>query len=200
MATAPVVKELSEAVLATFGDTGGGGAQGLAPLQETRDELAARGREEMATEGFETEPLVVETFLEMRYAGQSYELSVPVESLEPTESVPLFHDAHRERYGHADASRAVEVVTMRVRLVLPAEIGNRKTEDEKLVVTAGHKTREVWFGGEKMKASVYERKELKPGGTFEGPAVVVQMDSTTVVPPGWRAEVDGAGNLVLEPS
>jgi N-methylhydantoinase A len=201
MATAPVVKEMSAAVMIAFGgEANVVGAHDDAPLRETRDALEARGREEMNTEGFATEGLVVETFLEMRYAGQSYELSVPVESLEPGEFVPRFHDAHRERYGHADASRAVEVVTMRVRLVLPAVVENRKTKSEKRVVTAGHKTREVWFGGEEIKAAVYDREGLKPGGTFEGPALVVQMDSTTVVPPGWRAQVDGAMNLILEPS
>jgi N-methylhydantoinase A len=200
MATAPVLKELSAAVMATFGGDAGVGAQGLALLREVRDKIETTGRSELVEEGFATERLVVETFFEMRYAGQSYELSVPVESLEPTEFVPLFHDAHRELYGHADASRAVEVVTMRVRLVLPAVVGNRKTEDEKREESASDITRKVWFGGEEMKVALYDRKALAPRDRLAGPAIVVQMDSTTVVPPAWSAEVDAERNLVLEPS
>jgi N-methylhydantoinase A/oxoprolinase/acetone carboxylase beta subunit len=58
----------------------------------------------------------------------------------------------------------------------------------------------VWFGEVTPKAVMtpfFEREGLEAGQTLRGPAVVVQMDCTTVVAPGWRAEVDGVGNLVL---
>jgi N-methylhydantoinase A len=165
-----------------------------------RDELNAGGRSELADEGFALDGLRTETLLEMRYAGQSYELSVPVESLEPGEFLPLFHAAHRERYGHAEESRAVEVVTMRVRLVMGgSEVGNRRSEVRGRKASPAHSaTREVCFGGEALETAVYERPALAAGHRFVGPAIVVQMDSTTVVPPGWRAAVDSGGNLLLE--
>ncbi len=59
---------------------------------------------------------------------------------------------------------------------------------------------EVWFGGKSESSRIYDRGVLRPGARFDSPAIVVQMDATTAVPPGWRAEVDGMGNLVLEPS
>ena len=57
--------------------------------------------------------------------------------------------------------------------------------------------RAVWFGEETSDA-VYERERLRAGNRIQGPAIVVQMDSTTAIPPGWQAVVDEVGNLVLE--
>jgi N-methylhydantoinase A len=56
----------------------------------------------------------------------------------------------------------------------------------------------VWFGGEQMEAAVYQRSALASGDSFAGPALVHQLDTTTLVPPGWGCEVDAAGNLILE--
>jgi N-methylhydantoinase A len=58
--------------------------------------------------------------------------------------------------------------------------------------------RAVWFDRPRRTA-VYERARLAPGSTIRGPAIVVQMDATTAVPPGWRGAVDGLGNLLLSP-
>jgi len=58
--------------------------------------------------------------------------------------------------------------------------------------------RPVAFGGQWIETAVYRRDRLRPGHAFPGPAVVAQMDATTVIPPGWRARVDGYGNLVVE--
>ena len=200
MATAPVVKDLSAPVMAVLGGNAGVGAPRHvgAPL---RDGLESRGRKELKDEGFSLEHLAIQTLLEIRYAGQSYELSVPVDSLAPDEFVPRFHATHQERYGHSDASRAVEVVTLRVKLVLPGLVTGPKGETGKgkrRVASPVLIGREIWFDGEPARTSVYERAQLSPGSTFRGPAIVVQMDSTTAVPPGWRAEVDAASNLVLE--
>jgi len=224
MATAPIVKNLSAAVMLTVeGDSGVGArhseggierdvsrisgpvagsdrvssASPLRGLAAMLDELERRGRKELKAEGFSLTGLAVDTFLEMRYAGQSYELSVRPESLAADVFLPAFHSAHHERYGHSDATRPVEIVTMRVKLMLPAmEMRNRKGE----MRASKPRRREVWFGGEAAPTPVYGRSQLEPGARLAGPAVVVQMDSTTAVPPGWRGEVDGSGNLVVEPS
>jgi N-methylhydantoinase A len=199
MATAPVVKDLSAAVIAVVGSDASVGAQGLAPL---RDDLELRGRKELEAERFSLEDLTRQTFLEMRYAGQSYELSVPVESLAPDEFVPRFHAAHHARYGHSDPTRAVEIVTLRVKLVLPSPLmGSVKGEmgkGKQRVASPALIKREIWFDGKPARTAMYERAQLAPGDSFRGPALVVQMDSTTAVPPDWRADVDAAGNLVLE--
>src|SRR5690606_15829093 len=58
---------------------------------------------------------------------------------------------------------------------------------------AGHAR--AWFGSTEAETPVYARAELVPGDRLEGPAIVAQLDTTTLVPPGWRADVDGGGNL-----
>jgi N-methylhydantoinase A/oxoprolinase/acetone carboxylase beta subunit len=174
-----------------------------------RDEIEARGRAELKAEGFPRRAKV-ETVLDMRYAGQSYELPVRVRSLEPGVFLPLFHRAHRERYGHSDASRAVEVVNMRVKLVVTAQIGapspvGRGPSGEGRPYASREKPtpierRDVWFGEGAPKAietPFFDRERLEAGQRLRGPALAVQMDCTTVVAPGWRAEVDGLGNLVM---
>lgn len=200
MATAPVVKDLSEALLTSVraGDTSWTRVKGR--LTRARDRLAARGRRELEREGFDLDGLSAHTILDMRYLGQSYELAVHVDDLAPERFLPLFHAAHAERYAYSDPERPVEVVTLRVKLTLPVRTPDA---DRKPVRHASRRpapwTRsEIWFGERALSAPVYDRAELAPGAAVRGPALVAQMDSTTVVPPGWRGAVDGQGNLVLE--
>jgi N-methylhydantoinase A len=203
MATAPIVKDLSAAAMVIVGGKASASTQGLARL---RDELAARGREALKDEGFSLGGLTDRTFLEMRYAGQSYELSIPVESLAPSHFLPRFHSAHQELYGHSDSARPVEIVTLRLKLVLPppaalnsGEAPIRKppfTRDGPRRSATGR--RQIWFDGKPVNTPVIARDDLAPNETLRGPALVVQMDSTTVILSGWRAQVDAARNLVLE--
>ena len=136
----------------------------------------------------------------MRYAGQSFELPVATDSLDPATFVPLFHATHQGRYGHSDTSRPVEVVNLRVKLLLPGPpIGATRSLHPRHTnspTPAG--LQDVWFEGETMRTAIYDRAELSPGTAFTGPAVATQMDSTTVLPPGWRAVADGWENLLLE--
>jgi N-methylhydantoinase A len=155
----------------------------------------------LAGEGFSLRGLWVETALDMRYAGQSHELPLVVRSLAPERFVPAFHRAHNARFGHADDSRAVEVVNVRVKLLLPAPVGARQAAP----VRVGARQRsakaaergDVWFEGRALSTPLYERGSLLSGMAVAGPAVVTQLDCTTVISPGWAGRVDGAGNLVL---
>jgi N-methylhydantoinase A len=172
----------------------------LRVLARKRDELEQRGRKELESDGFGLEGLAVQVFLDMRYAGQSYELAIPSESIVPADFLPAFHAAHHARFGHSDPSRAVEVVNIRVKLLLPGIAKrSRKGESGKRMAkpAAASNQREVWFEGKPEVTSVYDRSDLLPGLRFQGPAVVTQMDSTTAVPPGWQGDVDEMGNLIL---
>jgi N-methylhydantoinase A len=228
MATAPIVKDIAAAVMLRIeGATGVGASHSVwetrsgqshdgsqheetrvkrddsarRVLTRKRDELVDRGRSELQSEGFRPIEVAVQLSLDMRYAGQSYELAVPCESLAPADFLPAFHSAHLVRFGHSDPSRAVEVINLRVKLVLPATTARKaKGEMRKEARSTVSIKREVWFGGKPVGAALYERDELLPGCRFGGPAVVSQMDSTTVVPPGWEGEVDSMSNLVLTPA
>jgi N-methylhydantoinase A len=107
-----------------------------------------------------------------------------------------FHAAHLQRYGHADPNRPVECVSARVRVTLPPPPVRLTADVEDGDPRAG--TAPVWCAGRRRRAAVLLRERLRPGERYDGPAVVVQMDATTLIPPGWRATVDEMANLVLE--
>jgi N-methylhydantoinase A len=206
MATAPIVKELAASVMVRLE----GSASGchIERLRRVRDELEARGRSELKSEKFALRRLRVETILDMRYAGQSFELPVTGRSLRPERFLKAFHRAHQERYGHSDTTRVVEVVNMRVKLILPAggpTVSPLAGDKERLrkYTPKPVERREVWFGDGStgpVSTPFFERSALAPGAWLQGPAVVTQMDCTTVLPPGWSAQVDGFRNIVMQPA
>jgi N-methylhydantoinase A len=134
----------------------------------------------------------LDRLLDVRYAGQSYEVTVPYAPRWPAD----FHTRHRRLFGHAAPDRPLEVVTLRVRargerLRLPPERAPRGT-------AARPATRRVYFDGRAMSATVYRRDELSAGRRLRGPAVICEYSATTLVPPGWRLLVEPLGGLVLE--
>jgi N-methylhydantoinase A len=201
MANAPVVNEQATAVHRTYPAA----AHGEDRILRTRFTwMETRARASMKRDGIPPGKATVVRTLEMRYKGQSYELPVTTESADPAHFLPLFHSAHQARYGHSGLERSVEVVTARLCLSVPSAAATMPTPS---VRRRRYMPREigsanVGFGlpGHITRpgTAFYERSELRPGAEFEGPAVVVQMDSTTVVSPGWSARVDAFENLVLE--
>jgi N-methylhydantoinase A len=134
--------------------------------------------------------------LDLRYAGQGYELNVPGTA----KFVREFHDTHRQRYGHADESKQVEVVTLRLRITTPAE----KMEFLPLQPGNGDPSRAlidcrpVIFDSTRHSTGLYDRERLEAGDRLQGPAIIVEYSATTVVPPGCSVEVDRFGNLLIE--
>ena len=193
--------------------------------------LEKRGRDELVAEGLEPSTLRFERLADLRYVGQGFELAVPVVSSDRrrrgrgdadgslakmrstathlvagaeqlvTPVAQTFHEAHEHRYGYADETRAVEVVTVRVRAIARTdrpELERRETgaEDPGEAVMGSH---EVVVDGSAVGARLIDRDRLLPGNAFEGPAVVVEYSTTTFVPPGARCRVDELGNLVIDP-
>jgi N-methylhydantoinase A len=201
MAAADVTRDYSQAFLATVGpdDSDGGLAARLAAAYEA---LEKRARAEMRAEGRPGDTLPLERAADLRYAGQSHELTVPVEEPAPAALLGRFHALHQERYGYSDADSTVEVVTLRLRAVSPVEgpLLEPLAGGGPDATPARIGERSVWFStqGGAVEAAVYDRERLLAGNVLVGPALVLQVDSTTVVPPGWQGVVDGWGNLVLE--
>lgn len=157
--------------------------------------LVAQARAEMAAEGY-PEPLLRRS-LDMRYTGQSHELTV---AYEPGTLPGRFHEAHRQRYGYEQPGAGVEIVTLRLQAVAALEPPSlpRQEPGAADASDALDGQREIWFEGEPRPAALYRRDRLRAGHRFQGPAIVVQYDTTTIVPPGWGAVVDGGLNLILE--
>ncbi len=169
-----------------------------APLARVFAWLEQHGRREMAAEGFSPVRLRVARYLDLRYVGQGYELTVPAAG----DFLAAFHRSHERRYGYADPARPVEVVTVRARfsgaVAKPALPRSRASgPDARRAIVA---QRRAIFAGASLRplaTPVYDRAQLGAGNRFAGPAIVVEYSATTLIPSRWRARVDGYGNLIL---
>ncbi len=163
-----------------------------------RDALAEAGRE--ASAQLDRPGADIEWALDVRYLGQSYELTVDLDGIESDESFERaradFHALHETRFAHQDASAPVEVVN--VRATARAATGATAPEPRFEAEGAPPTTVEAWFDGRAQSARLVDRASLRPGDRLDGPALVAQFDSTTVIAPGWAATVDEQGNLLLE--
>jgi len=181
----------------------------LMPLEtssEARVERVFAELEAQAGEDLEDEPLfgaaVLRRRLSVRYAGQSFELSVPY-AASSAEVLSAFTRLHRERYGYAAIGRPVEIVHVRLRATLPRlhrpDLVPKWPEPERTECQ-----REVWFGAgagvtnvAPVTATVSWRPSLNRGDIVPGPALLEQYDTVTVIPPNWVARVDDSFSLLL---
>ena len=145
----------------------------------------------------------VELSLDLRYVGQNFELAVPVAIEALPDAAGLrehFFAAHEAAYGYCNPHDPVEVVNFR----LTARGRLHRPPPPEPATTTGAapervEEREVWFGADAaVTTPVFERAALAPGQQFMGPAVIEQLDATTLVFPDDRASIDAAGNLLIE--
>ncbi|MDP7612855.1 MAG: hydantoinase/oxoprolinase family protein [Dehalococcoidia bacterium] len=153
-------------------------------------------------------PPFFERAVEMRYWGQSFELNLPTPKEKTVNDVWLnkliesFHKAHEKTYGFRADNELIEIVNLRVTTVGKITRPRMKELEKKGgdVSIALKGTREVYFDeqGGMLETPVYNRESLNAGMIFSGPGIIEESDSTTVIPPGWMAEVDNFGNLTLK--
>jgi N-methylhydantoinase A len=156
---------------------------------------------DMTAEGYPPEMLTMQRGLDMRYTGQSHELTVILPANETYGAVAgLFHEAHEQRYGYQQPEEQVEIVT--VRLTAVAESHPQKFDPKPLEPSRPERAligrKKVWFNQQPLETNQYDRDRLRPGDELGGPAVIYQYDTTTVVPPGWRVGVDSYRNLMVD--
>jgi len=162
---------------------------------ETIDETLSTLRSEVLSRiaATETEP-TVEYAADLRYSGQSFELTVPVSRPVDTETVrAAFHDAHESTSGYR-MDEPVECVTLRATAVAEREPPAVDYEPEG---PARIGSREAFFDGEFVATPIYNRDGLGVDQSVDGPAVLEADESTTVVPPDWTATVSADGTLRL---
>jgi N-methylhydantoinase A len=178
---------------------------------ELRDRLMALGRQ--AAAWFETErtPAVnrrIDYSLDIRFRGQNYELSIPVGSGSGDGSddiVPIavilgrFFAAHERSYGFANREARVEVVSCRAtaRAALGAPRPFRASTATKRQAVPDGSRRISFVAGTAVETPFYRRERLRPGDVIAGPAVIDQMDATTVIFPADHARVDAFGNILI---
>jgi N-methylhydantoinase A len=168
--------------------------------------LETRARAAFERNGDDPSRILMERTVDARYVGQNHELTVTAPlGATTTEALQIikrrFNAAHQDLYGYASADKVMELVTFRLRAWIPMKKLNLMQPDlaarQQPLAPAG--TRRAYFeeAGGHVDCPIYRRVDLRPGDTLEGPAVVEQMDATTVVPPRFRATVDRHLNLYL---
>ena len=190
----PLRRDYSRTILAPWPD------EARRP-REVIDELAGQARRELSAEGSEGfgEP-DFQPYVDMRYVGQSFELPVPWS--DGADITRDFTCMYEERYGYAQPDEPIEVVTVRLRVT------SRRRNPPDIIPPwplEGPEAaeREVWFGSEtdlgvwRHPANILWRPSLPAGTVVSGPAVLEEYDSTTLVPPGWRATIDDRFNIVM---
>ena len=140
----------------------------------------------------------VEAWADVRFRGQSHELTVRVDRPAIEHIVERFRAAYHERYGWRPAERPIDIVTLRVRRLgrVPAArlptIHGTSSQKPQIITDV------VLEGGNIARTPIYSRPELFSAGARSGPLLLVDPEATTLVPPGWRVEVHEDGGAVLE--
>jgi N-methylhydantoinase A/oxoprolinase/acetone carboxylase beta subunit len=169
-------------------------AVSMSNLARRIEPLVSQARSDLRDEGFRGSRVLVERRLDVRYVGQSYELTVPWSS----GYGDAFHALHARRFGYADRTRPIEVVALRVRGIgtaarpaLPFNpVRRRRTVPARVV-------KDSRFDGRSRRTAFHRWDELKPGDRGRGAAVIAGAEATVIVPPGFHFFVDGFSNLVL---
>jgi N-methylhydantoinase A/oxoprolinase/acetone carboxylase beta subunit len=181
----------------------------VAALQDAFAELEQQARTQLEEDGIPADRMLVQRIAECRYLGQGYELRVDADSgtIDDSWAAKLradFHDIHEREYSRRFEDSDIEIPNVRVRgigLMPPLSTPEVEAGGES-ADAALRREGEAWFrvAGNlaKVPTRYYDRAALKAGNRLEGPAIVLQYDSTTVIPPGIAAHVDRFGNIVIE--
>jgi N-methylhydantoinase A len=168
-------------------------------LDKTFKEMERAAALALRQEGFTPSKQVHERSFALRYKGQSFELEIKQTNADLADS---FHRAHLERYGYAQESNIVEVVSARLRSSGIVERPSQKRASlsrNKKQAKPG-KNVDAYLDGKKTRVAVFSRDELPPGAQLRTPCIVTEYSSTTLIPTGSRAEVDRHGSLIIQVS
>ncbi len=164
-------------------------------------EMEAAARAMLAETGIEPARWRIERQADLRYPRQAYELKVALPEGEISDPALAalaaeFHAKHKATYGHSNPEEDVQMVNIRLSAIGaldPIDVGAPGGGVERL----GRRTL-VFPGSGPVEAEIVRRESLGPGESVAGPAVLQALDCTTVVPPGWRAEADRQGFVMME--
>jgi N-methylhydantoinase A len=173
----------------------------LAAVGAVYAELEGHARAWLAAEGVSTGARRLTRLADLRYRHQGFELTVPwpEPGLSVDALIARFHARHRQLYTYALTDAPVEIVTLRVAAAGRVRRFTVPSLDRRRPARTRPSRRRVYFAGVGWKVCPsIDRAQLGVGAVVTGPAIVEQLDATTVVPPGRRATVDRVGNLVIQ--
>ena len=166
-------------------------------------ELERQARHDLDEEGFRRDQTVLERSLDMRYAGQGYEMSIVCPAkLDDTGLKGLraaFDEQHKKTFGHHAAGEPIEIVSYRLRAIgqVPPVKMQKFSPSGLKIADAVRERRSAFFNGKMIETPVYQRDRLDVGHEFQGPAIIDQLDCTTIIPPGQKVRVDSYKNMIV---
>ena len=168
-------------------------------LEKVFDEIEKQARGDLFGEGFAENKQRHERSLAVRYKGQSFELQIKQTA---GNIAGAFHRAHRARYGYAQESNVVEIVSARVRSIgVLDKLRARRLKISTVKSFAKPQDLvETFFARKKIRAAIYRREEIMTGSRLRVPCIVTEYSATTLIPEGTRAKVDEYGNLIIDVS
>ena len=193
---ADAIKDYSRSLLAPLAE--------LSPRLTARilDELARLALREMREDGFPKSRVRFSASLDMRYLGQSYEITVPwrPDGWDAARLASNFRSEHRRLYSYDHPDKPVEVVAIRLKAVVPTPPLRWKREPEGPASPkqALLKRQPIVYGKRSWDGAVYSRSLLRAGNRIDGPALVIDPESTSFIPPGFRGRLDRLGNLIID--
>jgi N-methylhydantoinase A len=179
-------KDYSKSLLADANAT-----ETMTRIQRAVTDLSRIGTADLSKEGFmagrgRKAGILTEAFVDARYRGQSYELTIPFRK----DFVKRFHQQHAQRYGYANPGMTVEIVTVRV-----SATGHVAKPRLATFPKTSAKAKPIETRGQ---TAIFARDDLRHGHVIGGPAIVGEYSSTTRIPRGFRCTVDAWLNLVIE--
>ena len=164
------------------------------------DSLVVEASTQLLEQGFSPIEISNNMYADLRYKGQAFELTVPVDVHAPKLTEMLaqrFHEEHHRTYGHKSSEEQVELVSIKVsaRVSKPKKVNQERAES----TSAKRESRMAKFGANsaEVETIVIPGRENISERYVLGPVIIEEYDSTIVVPPDWRAEVDESGNLIV---
>jgi len=191
MVTADVIRDASRTVMANARDIG------PEDMAAWFNDLEQQALSALADEGYGPDSVTHERFLDMRYEGQSFEITVPLTD----DFTGSFEEEHERKYGYRNPGKALEVVTVRLRSRGRPEkpdFPESESLTEAMPSDAVLGQTQTVFSGVATTTAVIDRERLRPGNTLRGPAILTEYTSTIVIPPFASGRVDARGNIILD--
>ncbi len=178
----------------------------LEDLTQVLDEMAAQTRRELEQEGIAPGDVTIQFEIDVRYSGQAFEVPMEITMAELAADgiagITARFDAEHRRLFTFNMDAEHEIVNLRAvalgqTLDLPAAELPRGDGNPAAAKIRDH---ELWMDGAMQQAVIYDRAKLRQGDVIPGPAIVIEMDSTTLVETGCVATVDAVGNILINPA
>ncbi len=184
---ADVTKDFSMSILRPVGAVSG------EELDQLYAPLVSQATQDLQREGFDDDHIGIEQSLDVRYIGQSYEITVPYEPSYREE----FDTHHARLYGYANPRRATEIVNLRVKAIgLTSKPELPRLPGKAVSQIFSEDMRHAYFNRRRFPTAFLRWDALEPGAEGTGPAIIAGAEATTVIPPNFRFRIDEFGNII----